>query len=205
MICFNLGNMLLLLPSDNLPKLIGLLQDRKRTPSATFGGGNRITLSPEPEFPTSGSRKAVVGSSNRPDVVATCAAVASKLSSNVNGKTNDNVALPSWEIIKELSRYMSKLDYLEKNKPKMLYEGFEPGTFKTFNQRSATWSTTTSPNWALFIHVGPAFSLTLSCRPFISTDRDKILLVAVIVIQLIGSIFLFWSTFSFSEAKLYSL
>ena len=114
MICFNLGNMLLLLPSDNLPKLIGLLQDRKRTPSATFGGGNRITLSPEPEFPTSGPRKAVVGSSNRPDVVATCAAVASKLSSNVNGKTNDNVALPSWERIKELSRYMSKLDYLKK-------------------------------------------------------------------------------------------
>ena len=109
-----LGNMLLLLPSDNLPKVIGLLQDRKRTPSATFGGGNRITLSPEPEFPTSGPRKAVVGSSNRPDVVATCAAVASKLSSNVNGKTNDNVALPSWERIKELSRYMSKLDYLKK-------------------------------------------------------------------------------------------
>jgi hypothetical protein len=31
----------------------------------------------------------MMGSSNRPDVVATCAAVATKLASNVNGKNND--------------------------------------------------------------------------------------------------------------------
>ena len=58
-----------------------VLQDRKRVPSATFGG-NRITLSSDPAL---NLRKAVVGASNRPDVIATCAAVASKLASNVNG------------------------------------------------------------------------------------------------------------------------
>ncbi len=68
-----------------------VLQDRKRTPSATFGAGNRITLTPDPapDFPPSIVRKPMIGSSNRPDVVATCAAVATKLASNVNGKKND--------------------------------------------------------------------------------------------------------------------
>ena len=67
-----------------------VLQDRTRTPSQTGGGvgtggvGARITQTGDhPDFPVSNLRKLT----NRPDVVATCTAVASKLSaSSFNGK-----------------------------------------------------------------------------------------------------------------------
>jgi hypothetical protein len=60
-----------------------VLQDRKRTPSASHVTGNgRVTLTGDvQDLPVSNPRK--ISASNRPDVVATCAAVASKLAGKV--------------------------------------------------------------------------------------------------------------------------
>ena len=62
-----------------------VLQDRKRTPSAShLTGSGRITLTDVPDLPVSNPRK--ISGSNRPDVVATCAAVASKLAGKNTSK-----------------------------------------------------------------------------------------------------------------------